>query len=250
MDGDKFDQSHRASERNPRLSSALRRGSHAPDMKSFSRSVLPCKTHRCARLLGLELADTPQSVAWPVSPISFPTHSHQRTPSPICLAPKALSYYPHPFVSLPSRGQPLLSIPRELARKSWSGSPELIVQLFLYPPRSTQRILRHYPTSTGTCVIEFAKHGPPADAPLSDGLQSPAEECLDMAESDVLDSISNVPSLTSKSSVASTGRVKSDVVLKALMEAGVRLVMVSKTEMDGLVRERAGSWSNGAIAEV
>jgi len=38
--------------------------------------------------------------------------------------------------------------------------------------------------------------------------------------------------------------------LKALMEAGVRLVMVSKTEMDGLVRERAGSWSNGAIAEV
>ncbi len=85
---------------------------------------------------------------------------------------------------------------------------------------------------------------------MSDGLQSPAEECLDMAESDVLDSISNVPSLTSKSSVASTGRVKSDVVLKALMEAGVRLVMVSKTEMDGLVRERAGSWSNGAIAEV
>lgn len=155
MDGDKFDQSHRASERNPRLSSALRRGSHAPDMKSFSRAVLPCKTHRCARLLGLELADTPQSVAWPVSPISFPTHSHQRTPSPICLAPKALSYYPHPFVSLPSRGQPLLSIPRELARKSCSGSPELIVQLFLYPPRSTQRILRHYPTSTGTCVIEL-----------------------------------------------------------------------------------------------
>lgn len=248
MDGDKFDQSHRASERNPRLSSALRRGSHAPDMKSFSRAVLSCTKHIDAR--DCWAADTPQSVAWPVSPISFPTHSHQRTPSPICLAPKALSYYPHPFVSLPSRGQPLLSIPRELARKSCSGSPELIVQLFLYPPRSTQRILRHYPTSTGTCVIEFAKHGPPADAPLSDGLQSPAEECLDKAESDVLDSISNVPSLTSKSSVASTGRVKSDVVLKALMEAGVRLVMVSKTEMDGLVRERAGSWSNGAIAEV
>lgn len=114
------------------------------------------------------------------------------------------------------------------------------------PPALAARDLDPTVTSYGSASLpnlNLGKHhivGKDKQNALCDTSETEESSAKD-TKIDVTDSFSQAPSLLSESSLESGSQVDFDILIRALAEVGIQLVMVTKTEMDRLIRERIGT---------